>query len=46
MFWPEKITNENLWEITNEEKVEITIKRHKWKDTLRKLQDNQTSIGI
>lgn len=37
--WPEVITNEELWRVTNFEKVAVTIRRRKWKwigHTLRK----------
>jgi hypothetical protein len=31
IWWPNKISNERLWEITNQETIEKTIKIRKWK---------------
>ena len=31
IFWPNIISNENLWKQTNEEPVQIQIKRRKWR---------------
>jgi hypothetical protein len=31
IWWPNKISNKRLWEITNQETIEKTIKIRKWK---------------
>ena len=30
IWWPNKISNKELWEKTNEEEIELQIKRRKW----------------
>lgn len=48
-FWPLRITNERLWQITGEEPIEKTIKRLKWKwigHTLRKPQSSITRQAL
>lgn len=31
VFWPNRITNERLWEITNQEPIATNIRRRRWK---------------
>ena len=49
IFWPNVITNEDLWARTGQEDVATTIKRRKWKwigHTLRKEKENTTRIAM
>ena len=49
IFWPNVITNEELWARTGQGDVETTIKRRKWKwigHTLRKAPNNTTRMAI
>jgi len=49
IFWPNDITNEDLWLKTGQEDVAITIKRRKWKwigHTLRREKENTTRIAM
>ena len=49
IFWPNVITNEELWARTGQEHVETTIKRRKWKwigHTLRKVPNNATCMAM
>ena len=49
IFWPNVITNEELWARTGQEDVETTIKRRKWKwigHTLRKAPNNTTRMAM
>ena len=49
IFWPNVITNEELWGRTGQEDVETTIKRRKWKwigHTLRKAPNNTTRMAM
>jgi len=49
IFWPNVITNEELWARTGQEDVETTIKRRKWKwigHTLRKAPNNITRMAM
>ena len=49
IFWPNVITNEDLWVRTGQEDVATTIKRRKWKwigHTLRKEKKNITRIAM
>ena len=49
IFWPEKIANKDLWERTEQEMIEVTIRRRKWKwigHTLRKPIDNTTRQAL
>ena len=49
IFWPNVITNEDLWLKTGQEDVAITIKRRKWKwigHTLRREKENTTRIAM
>ena len=43
LIWPQKISNEELWRRTDEENIEITIRRRRWRwlgHTLRKPQNH------
>jgi hypothetical protein len=43
IHWPDKISNIELWNKTNQEPVETTVKGRKWnwiRHTLRKAKDN------
>ena len=49
IFWPNRITNEELWRRTNQEKVELTIKRRTWRwigHTLRKPVEDITKQAL
>ena len=49
IFWPNVITNEELWARTGQEDVETTIKRRKWRwigHTLRKAPNNTTRMAM
>ena len=45
IWWPRRISNEDLWQCTKQERVEVTIRRRKWGwigHTLRKSATNIT----
>ena len=42
--WPDHISNQELWQKTNQEPIAITIKRQKWKWVGHTLRKNQNSI--
>lgn len=49
IYWPEVISNEELWRRTNQEPIEITIKKRKWNwigHTLRKPTSNITKQAL
>lgn len=49
IFWPNKIANKDLWRLTNEEKIEATIKKRRWKwigHTLRKTNESITRQAL
>jgi hypothetical protein len=49
IYWPEKISNEELWKKCNQEPAETTIKRRKWKwigHTLRKDNNDITKQAL
>jgi exonuclease III len=49
IFWPNRISNVDLWALTGEESIEETITRRKWKwigHTLRKPQNNITRQAL
>ena len=49
VWWPRKISNEELWQRTKQEKIEVTIRRRKWRwigHTLRKPATNITRLSL
>ena len=49
IWWPRRITNEDLWRRTKQEELEITIKRRKWRwigHTLRKPPESITRQAL
>ena len=49
VYWPETIRNIDLWERTDQEPVEISMKRRKWRwigHTLRKPANNITRQAL
>ena len=49
MWWPRKISNEELWQRTKQERIEVTIRRRKWRwigHTLRKPATNITRLSL
>ena len=49
IWWPRKITNQELWRLTNQSPVEQQIKRRKWRwlgHVLRKDNDNTTRQSL
>lgn len=49
VFWPNKISNEELWTKTNQEKIELTVKRRTWRwigHTLRKPDEDITKQAL
>ena len=49
IIWPERIANKDLWQQTEQERVEVVIRRRKWKwigHTLRKPANNTTRQAL
>ena len=49
VWWPRKISNEELWQCTQQERIEVTIRRRKWQwigHTLRKPASNITHLSL
>ena len=49
VWWPRKISNEELWQHTKQERIEVTIRRRKWRwigQTLRKRVTNITRLSL
>ena len=49
VWWPRKISNEELLQCTKQKKIEVTIRRQKWKwigHTLRKPVTNITRLSL
>ena len=49
VWWPKKISNEELWQRTLQERIEVTIRRRKWRwigHTLRKPATNITRLSL
>ena len=49
IWWPRRISNEDLWQCTKQERVEVTIRRRKWGwigHTLRKPATNITRQSL
>ena len=49
VWWPKKISNEELWQRTQQERIEVTIRRRKWRwigHTLRKPAINITRLSL
>ena len=49
MWWPRKISNEELWQRTKQERIEVAIRRRKWRwigHTLRKPATNITRLSL
>ena len=49
VWWPRKILNEELWQRTKQERIEVTIRRRKWRwisHTLRKLATDITRLSL
>ena len=49
VWWPRKISNEELWQCTKQERIEVTIRRRKWRwigHTLRKPATNITRLCL
>ena len=49
VWWPRKISNEELWQRTKQERIEVTIRRRKWRwmgHTLRKSANNITRLSL
>ena len=49
VWWPKKIWNEELWQRTQQERIEVTIRRRKWRwigHTLRKPATNITRLSL
>ena len=44
VWWPGKISNEELWQRTKQEKIEVTIRRRKWRWIGHTLRKSATSI--
>ena len=49
VWWPRKISNEELWQRTQQERIEVTIRRRKWQwigHTLMKPASNITHLSL
>ena len=49
VWWPDRIRNKDLWKKTNQEPVDVQIKRRRWKwigHTLRKPRNNITRQAL
>ena len=49
VWWPKKISNEELWQRTQQERIEVTIRRRKWRwisHTLRKPATNIIRLSL
>ena len=49
VWWPKKISNEELWQRTKQERIEVTIRRRKWRwicHTLRKPTTNIIRLSL
>ena len=49
VWWPKKILNEELWQHTQQESIEVTMQRRKWQwigHTLRKPTTNITCLSL
>ena len=49
VLWPRKISNEELWQRTKQEKIEVTIRRRNWRwigHTWRKPATNITRLSL
>lgn len=49
IFWPNKISNKELWDRTNQEPIEITIRKRKWRwlgHTLRRNEEDVTRQSL
>ena len=49
VWWPRKISNEELWQRTQQERIEATIRKRKWRwigHTLRKPASNITHLSL
>ena len=49
VWWPKKISNEELWQCIKQERIEVTIRRRKWRwigHTLRKPTTNITACPL
>ena len=49
VWWPRKISNEELWQRTKQERIEVTIRRRKWRwigHIMRKPATNITRLSL
>ena len=49
VWWPRKISNKELWQRTQQERIEVTIRKRKWRwigHTLRKPASNITHLSL